>query len=226
MKPRLLLLPGFGEDTYCFNEIVPHIKGYQFVHVDYRNALDKFTFPFITVNQFSRELIHQYKITPQDKLVGHSMGGYFAFQIREIVGCQICMIAAFNDTKKVLHLFPKFPRITQISTLFGISKSELVRNFLLNKIKNEDYKKIQAYTMRNFKTFSNIQLALMTQMLYEKGIPSKLPNPLRIHDKADKVIAAPNEAYHSVKGGHFCLSLYPEETITYMQDFLTINDKQ
>ncbi|HRB19232.1 MAG TPA: hypothetical protein PKZ14_04050, partial [Chitinophagales bacterium] len=149
MKKRLILLPGFGEDTFCFNEIIPLIKGYQFVHIDYRNALNKFTFPFISVNQFSRQLIKQYKITKEDKLIGHSMGGYIAFQMREILDCDICMIASFNNTDKVIHLFPKFPRITQISTILGITKTEFIRNYMTGKIKDENHKSIQAYVMRN-----------------------------------------------------------------------------
>lgn len=220
MEKRILLLPGFGEDTYCFNEIIPFIKGYKIIHVDYRNALSRFIFPFISVKQFSIELIKQYKISKDDKLIGHSMGGYFSFQIREILENKICMIASFNDTNKTIHLLPKFKRFTQLTAITGLSKTAFSRKYMLSRVKDEKYKTILNYTMRNFKTFTNIELALMTEMLYENKICSKLPNPLRIHDKADRVIKAPDEPYHQISGGHFCLNLYPMATYEAMKDFL------
>lgn len=224
MKKRLFLLPGFGEDTFCFNEIIPFLNQhkYEIIHVDYRPVLDKFVFPLITVQQFSRQLIKHYDITSNDKLVGHSMGGYFSFQIRELIGTEICMIASFHDTKKVIHILPQFPRITSIAALTGLVKKKFLRNYLLSKIKDERYKQIQIKIMDNFDRFTDNELALMIEMNYEKKIDSKLPNPLRIHDKADRVIAFPDEPYIQVSGGHFCLNLYPEDTYEAMKEFLTL----
>jgi hypothetical protein len=53
----------------------------------------------------------------------------------------------------------------------------------------------------------------MIEMNYQKKIESNLPNPLRIHDKADRIVAFPDEPYIQVSGGHFCLNLYPNETL-------------
>ena len=222
MKKRILLLPGFGEDTFCFNELLEFIddNSYEIIHVDYRKTLNQFTFPIITRKQFCKRLIEQYDIQKDDKLIGHSMGGYFAFQIREIIGSEICMIASFSDTKKVIHTVPKFPRITQIAAYTGLIKTSFLKKYLLDKIKNEDYKKVQKYIMENFNNFSNKELALMTEMFYEKGIQSNLPNPLRIHDKADKVCKFPDEDFIQIPGGHFNLNLYPAETYEAMKDFL------
>ena len=102
MQKRLFLLPGSGEDTFCFNELIPYINQhkYEIIHVDYRPALDKFTFPIITVQQFSRHLIKIYGIRNGDKLLGHSMGGYFSFQIRGLIDTDICMIGSSTTQKK------------------------------------------------------------------------------------------------------------------------------
>lgn len=223
MNKRLFLLPGFGEDTFCFNELIPFLQQhhYEIIPIDYRPVLDKFIFPFITVQQFSRQLIKHYGITSNDKLIGHSMGGYFSFQIRELIGTPICMIASFNDPKKVIHMLPQFPRITSIAALTGLVKTKFIRNYLLNKIKDERYKQIQENIMDNFEKFTDNQLGLMIEMNYQNKIASKLPNPLRIHDKADRVIAYPDETYVQIPGGHFCLNLYPIETYNAMKDFMT-----
>lgn len=220
MRKRLLLLPGFGEDTFCFNELIPFFKNYEIIHIDYRKSLDKFFFPVITCKQFSKRLIEQYNITENDKLIGHSMGGYFAFQIRELIGAEICMIASFNDPGKVLHLLPAFPRITQLAAITGLVKSPVLKKYLLKKIKDENYKNVQIEVMNNFKTFTNMQLALMTEMDYENKIESSLPNPLRLHDSKDRIVAPPDEEYIQIEGGHFCQHLYAKETFAAMKEFL------
>lgn len=222
MKKRLFLLPGFGEDTFCFNEIIPFLNQhkYEIIHVDYRPVLDKFVFPLITVQQFSRQLIKHYDITSNDKLVGHSMGGYFSFQIRELIGTEICMIGSFNDPGKLIHILPQFPRTTLIAALTGLVKTKWLKNYMLSKIKDERYKQIQEKIMNNFDRFTDNELGLMIEMNYQKKIESKLPNPLRIHDKADRIVAFPDELYIQVSGGHFCLNLYPEDTYQAMKTFL------
>lgn len=222
MNKRLFLLPGFGEDTFCFNNLIPYINKhkYKIIHVDYRPVLKKFTFPFITVQQFSKQLVNTYAIQSEDKLLGHSMGGYFSFQTRELLGNEICMIGAFNDPQKVIHTFPKMPRATMFAVLSGLIKTNTLKEYLLKKIKDENYRAVQEEIMDNFDTFSNYELALMLEMNYQKKIDSILPNPLRIHDKNDKIIAAPDEEYTAIKGGHFCLNLYPEDTYLAMQSFL------
>lgn len=222
MQKRLFLLPGFGEDTFCFNELIPFINQhkYEIIHVDYRPVLDKFTFPVITVQQFARQLIRIYGIRNGDKLLGHSMGGYFSFQIRELIDTDICMIGSFNDPKKVIHMLPQFPRITLLAALTGLVKKKFLKNYLLAKIKDERYREIQSKIMDNFDNFTDNELALMIEMNYQQKINSSLPNPLRIHDKADRIVAAPDEPYVQIGGGHFCLNLYPEETYAAMKDFL------
>ncbi|MBL0286656.1 MAG: alpha/beta hydrolase [Bacteroidetes bacterium] len=220
MKKRIFLMPGFGEDSFCFDEIVPFLNEFDLKVVDYRPTLDKFIFPFISLRTFTKQLVADNNILKEDKIIGHSMGGYFAFSVRELTGAQICMIAAFSDPQKLYHFFPTFPRSTQLNIISGFLKTNYLKSFLLNKIKDEKIKKVQEAVMENFKTFSNLQLAKMMEMNYEKKIISSYPNPLRIHDVNDKVIGAPDEPFTSIAGGHFCLNLYPKETIEAMADFL------
>lgn len=222
MQKRLLLLPGFGEDTFCFNELIPltNKHKYQYVHIDYRPVLDKFIFPFITVRQFAQQLINHYAIQPSDKLIGHSMGGYFSFQIREILGTEICMISSFNDPKKIIHVVPEFPRLTMLATLIGITKTKFIKNYLLSKIKDTQIKEIQSKIMDNFDNFTDNELALMLEMNYQKKISSNLPNPIRIHDKKDRVVAPPDEPYIQISGGHFCMNVFPEEVYAQLKEFL------
>lgn len=220
MTKRIFLLPGFGEDVFAFDELVSFIKGYTIIGVDYRPVLNKFIFPVITRRQFAKRLVDHYGITSEDKLIGHSMGGYFAAQIRELQGNDICMIASFSDPKKVRHVLPQMPRFSQVAALTGFVKTGYSRKFLLDRAREEHYRIVLDRVLKNFKKFSNLQLALMSEMNYENKIDSFLPNPLRIHDRHDRVVSPPDEEFVQVNGGHFCLNLYPEEVYHAMRDFL------
>lgn len=220
MQKRIFLLPGFGEDVFVFDELVSYIKGYTLIGVDYRPVLNKFVFPVITRKQFAKRLVDHYGITSEDKLIGHSMGGYFAAQIRELQGNDICMIASFSDPGKIKHVVPQMPRFSQVAALTGFVKSGYSRKFLLDRVHEEHYRRVLERVLKNFKKFSNLQLALMTELNYEAKIESFLPNPLRLHDHNDRVILPPDEEYVEVKGGHFCLNLYPEDVYHAMRDFL------
>ena len=222
MQEKIFLLPGFGEDGFVFNELLPYLNTHkkEIIKIDYRPVLDKFTFPFITVQQFSNKLIKYYNINSNDKLIGHSMGGYFSFQIRELIGTDIIMIGSFNDPKKIIHILPQFPRFTLFTTITGIAKQSWVKKYLLSKIKNEQIKAIQSKIMDNFNNFTNNELALMLEMNYQQKIKTNLPNPIRIHDKNDKIVSPPDEPYHQIKGGHFSLNIHPEEVYTIIKTIL------
>lgn len=220
MKKRIFLLPGFGEDAFSFDEIRPFLKDFDVIDVDYRKSLRKFIFPFINVKNFAKQLIKDNHINADDKLIGHSMGGYFSFQIREIQDNPICMIASFNDPAKIFHTFPDYPRITQLAALTGFVKTTYLKKMLLDKIKDTKIREIQSAVMDNFDTFSNIELSLMAEMNYAPKIKSIKPNPLRLHSSKDRVVMPPDESFVEIDGGHFCQNLYPKETIDAMKDFL------
>lgn len=214
---NLFLLPGFAEDAFCFDELLPYFEHYNVVKVNYRPVLNKFTFPIISRKQLCVELIKFYAIGRQDLIVGHSMGGYFAFQIREIQNNEICLIGAFCDPQKIIQFFPDSPRISQLIAGSGLIKTGILRKYLLSKIADERIKKVQEKIMKNMSTFTNHQLALMLEVSYEGKIISELPNPLRIHSKSDRVVTPPDEDFIEVDGGHFCLNLYPEQVAEAMK---------
>lgn len=216
---RIFLLPGFGEDAFTFNELIPYIDNHELIFVDYRGILNEFIFPFIKRKHFVEKIIQKYNIHPEDKIIGHSMGGYFAFEIREIQGNQICMIAAFNDPNKIIHVMPNFKRLGTLMSLTGFIKSEQAHGFLSKNAKGA-YKKVLDNALTNFSTYTNLQLALLNEMNFEPKLSSKMPNPLRIHDPKDRIIRVPDEPYITIEGGHFCHNLFPQETYSIMKDFL------
>lgn len=220
MKQRLFLIPGFGEDQQAFRQLAPYLADFELIYVDHRPVLDKILLFKMSSRRYAKHIAQHYGIRENDKIIGHSMGGYLAFQMREMFGNEICMIGAFSDPAKIIHLVPNLPLMTPIITASGFTKTEMARNYLQKKVAGKQIEQPLLEVLDNFKTFSNEQLFKLSLLTLEKKRESKLPNPLRIHAKDDSTIRYPYEPYEEVKGGHFCLNLYPEQVYQKMQVFL------
>ena len=218
-KQRIVLLPGFSEDAYIFDKLKAYFNDYELVFVDYREALNKHSLSEIDVWKFNDSLIQQYAIAKTDKLIGHSMGGYFSFLIREKLACEICMIASFSDPNKVKRI-TKNQFITKLTAQSGLLKTDLFQSFIKKPTKGKYFEKEYEKVMQNMKTFTSTQLAKMAKMSFGNKIESKFENPLRIHATNDTIVRTPDEKYFEIKLGHFCLMLEPQEVIKPIQKWL------
>ena len=221
MISRIFLLPGFGENSTMYDPLLPYLGDYEVIHVDYRKVLPQISLFNIQGIEVVKKIIQHYRILPEDKLIGHSTGGYFAFLIREIQQNEICMIGGFSDTNaKIVHFTP-YPFITPFLSITGLIKSPLTKNYMLSKVKGRDVEKPLMEVMGHFKDFSNEDLFKLSWILtYDEKPISVLPNPLRIHAKDDRVVRKPDEPFVEVKGGHFPIDLDLENVVKAMKGFL------
>jgi len=219
MRKRLILFPGYGEDARAFEQLLPFLQDFDIVHVDYRQVLPKIPFTKTNSHHIARLLIAHYRISPFDRLVGHSMGGYFSCRIREIMGNDICMIGSFSDPARIIHTTP-VPHLTPLFVATGFSKSIMARQYLQKRVAGKPHEAVMMGVVDNFRTFRNQDLAKLALITLEKKRPSKYPNPLRIHAEDDRVVRPPDEDFVKVPGGHFCINLYPKEVADAMHLFL------
>lgn len=221
MPARIFLLPGFGENSSMYDPLLPFLKKYEVIHVDYRQVLPQISLFKIHGIEVVKKIIQHYRILPEDKLIGHSTGGYFAFLIREIQQNEICMIGGFSDTNaKIVHFTP-YPIVTPFLSISGLIKTSLIRNYMFSKVKGRNIEQPLMQAMSHFKDFSNEDLFKLSWILtFDEKPISVLPNPLRIHAKDDRVVRTPDEPYVEVKGGHFPIDLDLENVVKAMQDFL------
>jgi hypothetical protein len=220
MKKRIFLLPGYGEDApRAFRELAPFLNDFELIPVDFRPVLRKTMLWEMTGENFAKNLIRYYKIKEQDLLVGHSMGGYFSYQIREIAGNEICMLGSFSDPGKVIHMTP-IPVLTPVMAVSGLMKTPFAKDFLKKRIQGKPFEEVMLEVVDNFKTYGNDELFKLSLMTLENKKKSNLPNPLRLHDKSDRVVRQPDEEHILVPGGHFTLNLHPELVFEHMKGFL------
>ncbi|MCO5230665.1 MAG: alpha/beta hydrolase [Chitinophagales bacterium] len=221
MNQRIFLFPGFGENSEAYDPLIPYLKDYEIKHVDYRKILSQVPFFNTSGWEIVKLIIKHYGIQPEDKLVGHSTGGYFAFLIREIIGNEICMIAGFSDCGKVVHplSYPWFT--TPFLSISGFTGSRYARKYMLDKVKGKPVAVPMERAMLQMKDFNNEELFKISMVLALDEKPlSVLPHPLRIHSKSDKLVRSPDEPYVEVDGGHFPMDLDIKGVVKAMQGFL------
>lgn len=221
MKQRIILLPGFGENCSIFDHLVPHLKNFEIVKVEYPDILGDVSVIYCNGIEIAELIINRYHIEPEDLIIGHSTGGYFSFLIREMMHNEICMIAGFSDITKVVPPLPYSWLTTPLLGITGFYKTPLARKHILDKVKGKPIATPMRTAMLQMKDYSNLDLFKLTLVLtYDEKMISVLDPPLRIHAKDDKLVKLPDEPYIEVKGGHFPMILDVEGTLNAMSDFL------
>lgn len=221
MKPRVALLPGFGEDTSCFRGIRPALKNYDIIDIDYRPVLKKFNFLNLNVYSFVKELVKHYKIKPEDKLLGHSMGGYFSSAIMNLYGNDVASICSFSDPHKIIRATENVP-LSYFIAFSGLLQSKPMRDYFHKTCKGKPHEAEMMSVVDNFKTFTPVELTKMMKMSYAEKLKFKHKLPLRIHSKTDRVVRPPDEPYVEVGGGHFSMVLCPEEVLNILSEMMEL----
>jgi hypothetical protein len=220
MAQKIFLIPGYGEDFKAFRQLAPFLEGFELVPVDYREVLGKLPLWKVSSRRLAKVIAAHYGIQERDKLIGHSMGGYVSFQMREIQGNDICMIGSFSDPGKILHMVPNAPFMTSVFAGSGFSKTDMVRDYLQKRVAGRPIEQPMMEVVENFKRFKNEELLKLSLLTLEEKRASSLENPLRIHADDDRTVRVPDESYQKVEGGHFCLNLHPEQVFNAMQTFI------
>ncbi|MEZ5022519.1 MAG: alpha/beta hydrolase family protein [Chitinophagales bacterium] len=219
MKQKLYLFPGFGETERCFRNLKPFLRDYELIDVDYRPVLKNIPLWETTPTNLATELIHYYGIKPEDKLVGHSMGGYFSYVISGIKGNSTCLIGSFSDPNKIVR-FSESKLLNVAITGSGLIKTDLLGDYLVKQTKEPRARQEMIAIKKNFRSFSNMAMAQMSMLSFGEDLPPSPIQPFYIHAKDDRVVRTPDAAYHNVRGGHFCLIFHPDEVYEKMEIWL------
>ncbi len=217
---RYFLLPGFGETEFCFRHLNPFLRELKSVNVNYVDILDSLKPSEVSIERLANEVLTKYEITNKDIVIGHSMGGYVGAKIHQLIGCRLVMLASFSDPNKIYRI-SNSRLINYNYARFGGLKSKRLQNFLWDKSKNTAHAEDMKHVLNNFKKFTNTSLAKSTIISFGPKLElADSANVLRIHSTADKVVRPPDEVFSKVKGGHFCLTQFPEETFELMKEFV------
>lgn len=218
---KLIFIHGFVEDHTIFNEIRKIITQGEQIALDLEIVLrDWHDAPEdMDVQKMASYLIQQYKITAQDCVIGHSMGGWIASYIKEQVGCKAILLASLTDQKKLITPLTN-PTLIKYLIKFGIFQSALMEWFLKKDYTFQESKQLYDGLIDGLVKLDKKVLYQQFQILFAKVKPLNITPELRVHARKDNIVKFPDEDFVEVDGDHFSLIYHTKQVANAMQTVL------
>jgi len=207
---RIFFIPGLGEEISIFDKIQLFIPGEK-VFIDNWTLLEQVYEKKLTALVYAQYLVQHFKIQKGDVIIGHSMGGWIALYIKQLVDCRIVQIASWTDSRKIRRAFLD-RHIIYFLAKKGIGLNALVLRILVwlhykNKSSREIFISVFKRLMRGNKEIVAKKLMIIFNPV---KAPLTATADLRIHAKGDKIVKFPDEPFIVVAGDHFTLYTHPE----------------
>jgi pimeloyl-ACP methyl ester carboxylesterase len=217
---RIILIPGFAEDELIFSRMLPLIEGDKVVLNSWK-LLGNEKRAECNVVKFASEFIDRFKITRQDILIGHSMGGWIAYHVKHLVGCRIVQIASLTNTNRII------PPAIDHPLLYWAVRQRLVFNPFTTWLSSfggfhDSYsREIFLHCARLLQQGNTENIVNQLKILLKPiRTDIRVQPDLRIHSKQDPILRPPLENYYPVPGDHFNLYSYPHEVSVPVNQFL------
>ncbi|TAE28658.1 MAG: alpha/beta hydrolase [Cytophagales bacterium] len=207
---RLILIHGYVEDAGIFDNLVPLLLPASLLPIDVNDEYARWN-PTGRINarQFAQYLTDYYDITADDVLIGHSMGGWIAINIKELTGAKTIQLASFTDQKKI-----NFPvrNLTALKLMLriGLTQSVWLTNYFKKLYPFAESKELYDRLVSGIPAIKPTHLFLQQQTLFAPVPPLTVQPDLRIHARPDNIVFTPSEPFHEVPGDHFTLYCQPE----------------
>ena len=209
---KLIFIHGFVENSTIFDEIRKTITlGEQIVLnleedlAAWHDAPEK-----MDVQKLALYLIQKYKITAQDCVIGHSMGGWIAAYIKQNVGCKAILLASMTNQEKILSPLTNLT-LLKYTVRWGITQSSTMVNYLKNMYHFVESKQLYDDLFDGLQVMDKKCLFQQLQVLFAKVAPLSIAPDLRVHARKDNVVKFPDEPFVEVSGDHFSLVFHPNE---------------
>lgn len=229
LPPRIILLPGYGEDERIFRHLEATLTAYRYVIVDYKRVLPHFTTANIKLERFIKRLIFTYSITERDILIGHSLGGYLAHHIRQVTGCEACLHSSFVHPSKIKILL-RSQAIIKHTVGRGILNTALAKAITQWRYQNHPSAYEIDQVMHMLDEYGAEDVLKLTLLFFRRrkrtlgwlrSTPAfELAPSLVIHPEADRVVAPPDLPHHAVPGDHFSIVIHPAPSIELIHGWL------
>jgi len=207
---RIFLIHGYVEDPTIFDVLVPLLPPSEVVRLDLADEFVRWQpARSVSARTLAQYLTEYYKITPKDTIIGHSMGGWVAINIKEVSGAKAIQLASWTDQKKI-----RFPtsNLTVLRLLLdtGITQSNALTGFFRKKYSFDESRELYNRLVEGMQTMPRQYLWQQLQTLFVSVAPLTVQPDLRIHARADNIVAPPAEPYAQVPGDHFSLIFHAE----------------
>lgn len=210
MPNRIFLIHGYVEGPSIFDQLTPLLTPADYVRV---NLADEFArwqpTGRLNVRMLAQYLTDYYKITAEDVVIGHSMGGWAAINIKQVSGATAIQLASWTDQKKI-----RFPtaNLTILKLLLdtGLTQSQMLNGFFKKVYPFDESRELYNQLIDGSRQMSRLYLWQQLQTLFARVPPLTVQPDLRIHARPDSIVSSPDEPFVEVPGDHFSLVFYPQ----------------
>jgi len=208
---RLLLLPGYLEDTTVFDTLRPLLPpAQQVLAIELEPEFAQWR-PSGLVNAvtFARHLVQRYHIGPQDVLIGHSMGGWIAAHLKAQTGATAVLLSSFTDQHKVVAR-ARNPLLLALYAWSGVGRSRWLRERAKRTYRFDESRALYGQLADSMARHPRRYVHRQLQVLFAPVPPLAVLPELRVHSRADNVVLLPDEPFVEIPGDHFAHYYYPE----------------
>lgn len=212
---RLILIHGYIEAPGIFDNLAPLLLPATLLPIDLQeefarwNANGPRSVGPINARQLAQYLTDYYEITADDVVIGHSMGGWIAINIKELTNATTIQLGSFTDQKKI-----NFPvrNLMVLKWLLntGLTQSTWLRDYFKKQYPFPESKELYVKLVDEGRHLSRDYIYQQQMTLFAPVPPLTVQPDLRIHARPDNVVNIPDEPYHEVPGDHFSLYYHPE----------------
>ncbi|MEZ0538253.1 alpha/beta fold hydrolase [Fibrella arboris] len=208
---RLIYIHGYVEDPSIFDNLAPLLPTASVLTLNLRDEFARWDPDDKTVNvsTLAAYLARTHQISADDVVIGHSMGGWIAANLKAQTGCRAVLISSYTDVKKVIT-FTRNIGLVRLLVNWGIVQSNAFASYALKKYPFDESRSLHKALINNMLSQPRRYVYQQLRVLLAPfPIPPATPD-VRIHTPPDNVLRYPDEPYHKTPGDHFNLVFHPE----------------
>ena len=218
---RLIYIHGYVEDPSIFDNLAPLLPTNNVLKLNLQDDFARWNpdDQMVNVSSLATYLANTYQIGPNDVIIGHSMGGWIAANLKAQTGCGAVLVSSYTDRVKLITPIRNVG-IVRLLVNWGLIQGRGFANYALKKYPFDQSRELHKSLIGNMvaqpKRFVYQQLRVL---LVKPDVPPA-PSDVRIHTRPDNVLRYPDEPFHETPGDHFNLVYHPEEVAAPILTYL------
>ncbi|XWW47346.1 alpha/beta fold hydrolase [Fibrella sp. USSR17] len=221
--PRLLYIHGYVENPTIFDKLSPLLPAESVVKLNLQDDFARWNPVDSTVNvsTLAAYLAHTYQIGADDIVIGHSMGGWIAANLKAQTGSKAVLISSYTDVKKVVA-FSRNVKLLRLLVYAGLVQSRWLTNYALKRYPFDESRLLHKMLVGNMVSLPRRYIYQQLRVLLAPHAILPATPDLRIHTRPDNILRVPTESYIETPGDHFNLVFHPETVaapiLAWLQD--------
>ncbi|CCG98765.1 hypothetical protein FAES_0754 [Fibrella aestuarina BUZ 2] len=218
---RLIYIHGYVEDPGIFDQLAPLLPGEDVLKLNLRDEFARWN-PAdrgVNVSSLAAYLAGTYQIDPADVVIGHSMGGWIAVNLKAQTGCGAVQISSYTDPRKIVTVTRNIALLRWLVRI-GLVQSLRFARYALSKYPFEQSRALHRQLIDAMRAQPRRYIYQQLRVLLAPpDVPPAMPD-VRIHTRPDNVLRAPDEPYYETSGDHFNLVFHPDEVAAPILTYL------